>query len=273
MDILYKILNLLLKGTKVILLSFIVLLLLPIIIVKYVFVLYVIITSPPNYEQKASKAHAVYEALEMSISWIKELYQQCMNKKVSNNDIRKSKFEKNLIRGIVYIIGIILFIGPALNMYISGYYILNKESIMQKNIQLEQETAKIKEDFRAYGKVYNSKNIRLNSYDSKVNKIEDFTIEYQAAAGKEDDFCIEIMEKNNFRFVDEFNREKTKVLLFEKMEYISEIHFSEDKDVRIMLRRYDFFRDSKLYDILSPIILITSPFNPLRRFEVFNFSW
>lgn len=266
MGILYKILNLFFKGIKLILLSLLVVLLLPIIVVKYFFVLYVIITSPPNYEQRNSKANAICEALEMSTSWIKELYQQCMNKKASN-DIRKSKFEKDLIRGIVYTIGIVLFIGPALNMYISGYYILNKDSIMQKNIQLEQEIAKIKEDFRAYGKVYNTKSISFNSYD----KIEDFIFENQTR--EMEDFFIKTMEKNNFKLVNIFNKDKMKVLSFKKNQYISEMHFSENKEVKITLRRYDSFRESKLYDILSPLILVTSPLNPFRRFEVFNFSW
>lgn len=270
MGILYKILNLFFKGIKLILLSLLVILLLPIIVVKYLFVLYVIITSPPNYEQRNSKANAIYEALEMPISCIKEFYYQCLNKKASNNDITKSKFEKNLIRGIVYTIGIVLFIGPALNMYISGYYILNKESIMQKNIQLEQEIAKIKEDFRAYGKVYNTKSISFNSYD-KIEKIEDFIFENQTR--EMEDFFIKTMEKNNFKLVNIFNKDKMKVLSFKKNQYISEMHFSENKEVKITLRRYDSFRESKLYDILSPLILVTSPLNPFRRFEVFNFSW
>jgi len=265
----YKLLDLLFKGTRFLLIALIILLLSPIILLKYFFVLYIIITSPPNYEQKASKSYAIYEALDVSINWIKELYQQCMNEKNANDDISKSKY---ITRGIAYSIGIVLFIGPIFNMYISGYYILNRESILQKNIQLGQEIEKIKEDFRDYGKVYNSKNIRINPYDSKIEKIEDFIFEYQTVTRGVEDFCIKIMEKNNFKLVNEFNRDKTKVLLFRKNEYISEIHFTEDKEAKIILRRYDTFRESKLYDILSPIILITSPLNPFRRLEVFNFS-
>lgn len=272
-NIFFKILNLLFKITKVILVLLIILLLLPKILLNYIFILYTVITSPPNYEQKTSKADAAYEALEMSISWIKELYEKCMNKKIINNDIKKSKVGKILIWGIAYAIGLILVVGPILNMCISGYYILNRESILQKNIQLGQEIDKIKEDFRAYGKVYNSNNIAINNYERKVDKIEDFIFEYQIESRKVGELSIEIMEKDNFKFVNEFNRNKTKVLLFKKNEYISEIHFSEDKEVEVTLRRYNSFRDSKWYDILSPIILITSPLNPLRRLEVFNFSW
>jgi hypothetical protein len=238
-------------------------------------VLYTIISSPPYYEKKASKGEAFYEAIKMPISWIKELYNQFINKQFINNEdnIKKSKVEKFLIRSIVYTIGLILFIGPILNMGISGYYILHKDSILQQNTTLEKENEKIKEVFRAYGKVYNSNSIVSNDYDRKVGKLENFIFEYQIESKSACELCTGIMGQNNFKLTNEFKKDKVKVLLFKKDEYISEIYFGEDKEATIILKRYNFFRESKLYDILSPVILITAPLNPLRRFEKWNFSW
>jgi hypothetical protein len=264
--------DLLVKVIKFILFLLLLLLLSPIIVLNYLFVLYTVVSSPPNYEKQGSKGETFYESLEMSIGWITVLYKQFMNKEISNDKIIDSKFGKILTKGIAYTIGLIVFIGPILNMCISGYYMINKDNILQKNIELKQETESLKEDLRAYGKVYNSKNIRFNAYD-KVEEIKDFIFEYQVESKKAEDFCIEVMEKNNYKFVNEMHKDKTKTLLFRKNEYIAKIQFLEDKDVEITLKRYDYFRESKWYGFLSPIILVTSPFNPLRRFETFNFSW
>ena len=158
-------------------------------------------------------------------------------------------------------------------MGISGYYILHRDSIFQQNTALEKESEKIKGAFRGYGKVYNSNSIASNDYDRKVDKLENFIFEYQIEPKSVCELCIGIMGQNNFKLTNEFKKDKSKVLLFKKDEYISEIYFGEDKKITITLKRYDFFRESKLYDILSPVILITAPLNPLRRFEKWNFSW
>lgn len=272
MNIFYKILDLLGKVIKFILFLLLLLLLSPVIVLNYFLVLYTVVSSPPNYEKQGAKGETFYEALEMSIGWIIVLYKQFMNKEMSNDKIIDFKFGRILTNGIAYTIGLIVFIGPILNMCISGYYMINKDNILQKNIELKQEIGSLKEEFKAYGKVYNSKNIRFDEYD-KVEEIKDFIFEYQVEAKKAEDFCIEIMEKNNYKFVNEIHKDKTKTLLFRKNEYITEIQFLEDKDVEITLKRYDSFRESKWYGLLSPIILVTSPFNPLRTLETFNFSW
>lgn len=266
MNVFYKIFKLLFKIIKFILFLILLLLLLPVIVLNWFFILYTIIGSPPNYERQGSKGEALYEILEMPISWIIVLYKQFMNKEISNNDAIDSKIWKFLSRGISYAIGFILFIGSILNMCISGYYLVNRDNIVQKNIELKQENEKIKEDFKAYGKVYNSKKIIVDVYN-KVDQIEDFIFEYQMGVRKAEDFCIEVMEKNNYEFVNEINKDETKTLLFKKNEYITEMNFLEDKDIKIKLKRCDSFRESKWHDFLSPIIWITSPLNPLEYFE------
>ncbi|WP_199883760.1 hypothetical protein [Anaerosinus massiliensis] len=183
-----------------------------------------------------------------------------------------SKVGKILTKGIVYIIGLIIFMGAILNMCISGYYIINKDNILQKKIELNQEFESLKGYFKAYGKVYNSKNISFNEYD-KVEEIKDFVFEYQVEVKKVEDFCIRAMERNDYNFIEKFDKDKTKTLLFRKNDYITEIQILEDKDIEITLKRYDSFRESKWYSLLRPIILVTSPFNPIRTLETFSYSW
>lgn len=235
------------------------------------FVLYSIIASPPNYEKQGLKGQACYEVLEMPVSWIILLYKQFMNKEIANNDVIDSKFGKSIARAISYTLGVALFIGAILNMCISGYYLVNRDNIVQKNIELRQENQKIKGAFKAYGTVYNSKNIIGDVYN-KVDKIEDFMFEYKIDTGKTEDLCIEIMDKNNYEFVNEINQDKIKTLLFKKNEYITEMNFEKGKDIEIKLKRYNSFRESKWHYFLSPLIWITTPLNPIAYFEKFKFS-
>ena len=264
--IFYKTLNFMIKIIKYIIFLALLLLLLPIMVIKFFFIIYSVCASPPNYEQQGSKGQTLYEALEMSIAWIIVLYKQFMNQKIENNNVVSSKFANNLTKVVVYVIGIILFIGPILNMCISGYYIKNKDDILQKNFELKQEIENIKDGFKANGKVYKSKDIRFDEYN-KIEKIEGFIFEYQIMPSEAKDVCINIMETNNYKFISEVNKNKIKILQFKKNEYISEINFCEEKEIKIALKRYDSFRESKLYTILNPIIVLTSPFNPLRQFE------
>lgn len=259
--------KLLLKSIRWMTVVSIIILLWPVILFKSLLAICTILFSSSSYEQKALKSNAIYEAVGMPIYVVKEIYQLGMNKKVVNHTVEKSKFEKIIVKGLTYIVGLVLFIGPLLNMCTSGYYALNREGVMQKNMQLGNEIEKVKEDVSLYGKVYHSKTIILSDYDSKIAKREAFIFEYQMGSRKTEELCIEIMKKNDFEITNELNNEDdTKVLLFKKNEYIGEIHFLNDKEAEITVRRYDWFRESKWYDILSPIMLLTSPWNPFRRF-------
>lgn len=109
MNIFYKILDLLVKVIKFILFLLLLLLLSPVIVLNYFFILYTVVSSPPNYEKQGSKGEACYEVWEMSIGWIVVLYKQFMNKEMSNDKIIDSKFGKILTKGIAYTIGLIVF--------------------------------------------------------------------------------------------------------------------------------------------------------------------
>jgi len=269
--IFYKIQGFLFKLIKVILFLVLFLLLSPVLVLNGLFVLYSIIGSPPNYEKQGLKGQAFYEVLEIPMSWIILLYKQFMNKEIANNDIIDSKIGKSIAKGISYTLGFILFIGAILNMCISGYYLVNRDNIVQNNIELKQENQKIKDTFKVYGKVYNSKNIIGDVYN-KVDEIDEFMFEYKIEARKTEDFCIEIMDKNNYEFVNEINQDKIKTLLFKKNEYITEMNFEKGKDIEIKLKRYNSFRESKWHYFLSPLIWITTPLNPIAYFEKSKFS-
>lgn len=267
MNIFYKMVDLLVKVIKFILFSLVVLLLSPIIVLNYFFILYTVIGAPPNDEKQGSKGQALHEALEMSISSISVLYKQFMNEEIANNDAISSNFVKSLIKGIIYIIALILSIGAIMNMCISVYYIINKDKISQENIELKQEARSLEEDFRAYGKVHNFKSVMADKYDHRLDKIEKLIFEYQVESKKAEDVCFEVMEENNFKFVNEIEKDKAKILVFKRNEYITEIQFLTDKDTKITFKRYHSFRESKWYTFFSPIIWISSAFNPFRHLK------
>ncbi len=266
-NIFYKIVELLVKVIKFMLFSLLLLLLSPIVVLNYFFILYTVIGAPPNDEIQGSKGQALHEALEMSISSISVLYKQFMNEEIANNEAISSKFVKSLIRGIIYIIALILSIGAILNMCISVYYIINKDKILQENIELKQEVASLEKNFRAYGRIYNFKSVMTDKYDHKIDKIEKLMFEYQVETRKSEVVCVEVMEENNFKFVNEIEKGKAKTLVFKRNEYITEIQFLADKDTKITFKRYNSFRESRLYAFLSPIIRTSSLMNPFRSLE------
>ena len=267
MNIFYKIVDLLVKVIKFILFLLLLLLLSPIIVLNYFFVLYTIVSSPSNYEKQGSKGQALHEALEMSISSINVLYKQFMNEDIENNDAISSKFLKSLFKGIIYIITLVLSIGVIWNMCISVSNIINKDKVLQENIEFKQEFASLGEEFRDHGKVYNFKSVMANKYDHKVDKIENLIFDYQVKAREAEDVCLEVMKENNFQFVNEFEKDKVKTLVFKRNEYIAEIQFLSDKDTKITFKRYNYFLESRWYTLLSPIIWISSGLNPLRKLE------
>lgn len=267
MNIFYKIVDVLVRAIKFILFSLVVLLLSPIIVLNYFFILYTVIRAPTGDEKQGAKGQALHEALETSISSISVLYKQFMNEQIVNNDTITSKFIKSLIKGIIYIIVLILSIGAILNMCISVYYIINKDKILQENIEFKQEVTSLEEDFKTYGKVYNFKSVMADQYDHRVDKIEKLIFEYQVEAKKAEGVCLEVMGENNFKFVNEIEKDKVKTLVFKRDEYIAEIQFLADKDTKITFKRYNSFRESKWYIFLSPIIRISSQINPFRHLE------
>lgn len=256
-----------LRGIRWIMVVAIIIVLLPVIAVKSIFVFCAILFSSSIYERPAFKSNAIYEAIRMPIHMVREIYHIGMNKKIVEQTAGKTKFEEIIVKGITYAVGLLLFIGPLLNMYTSGYYALNQDSIMKKNIQLKNEMEEIKKDITVYGIVYSSKPIILSDYDAKIAKREAFVFEHQMELGKVEKLCFEIMKKHNFEMETGVDNEVAfPKMLFRKNEYIVESYFLNNNEMEITARRYDWFRESKWYDVLSPIMMLTSPWNPFKWF-------
>ncbi len=266
MMILSNIYQLVIKLIKILIFLLLIILLSPILLFNSFFILNGVINAPPNYERQGTKGQALYEFLAIFTNEIILIYKKWMNEKVSNNNILDSQKGKNLAKIILYSIGIILFTGSMLNMCISGYYILYKNEIKQENIEIREEFIRIREAFENKIKTYDSKNIIYDHYN-KIAKTEEFCIEYKFVKGEDKNFYISIMQKNDFNFWGQLEKERKKTLLFKKNEYLCTIELSGSDDVVVLLRRDDFYRDSKFHDILSPIIFLTSGINPLKYFE------
>lgn len=219
----------------------------------------------PNYEKQGSKGQALYEVMESPIDWLITFYYQFMNKELEGHNKKRLNLRKILNKFILYAMGTIFFMGPIMNMCISGYYYINKEKIHQENRVLEDEMNKIKNNLQDYGKIYGSKNIIFNPYD-KISGIERFNFDCQNEEAMKT-ISIEVMKKNEFILVNEINKKNENVLIFRKNKYIGELCFFEDKSMGILLKKDDIFRESNLYKFLQPFIWITAPLNPLKHFE------
>ena len=229
-----------------------------------------ILFSSAGYSQKDWKSNAIYEVIKIPIYMMDEIYQAVMNKRLLKYSTTKSACGEYIIKGFIYIVGLVVCIGLFLNICLSGYFIANRETVEQENIQLIEEVGKVKQDMSVYGNVHDLKIISIGESKVQIIKGESFVFENTIEGKRADVVCSKIIEKNGFERTNTLKREESAI--FQKKEYIILLRVLNDKQTEINIKRAGWLGETKWQDGVNLLLLITSPLNPFRALNSLHFT-